>query len=161
VTVIRFLSLLVALVVGTSVAAQTNITLGAINADPSEPVEITADSLSVDQDTGVAVFSGNVRIGQGDLRLSAGDVRVIYDGQSGEVSRLSITGGVTFVTSTEAAEAETADYDLLSGTLLLSGNVLVTQGQSAISADRIRIDLNSGSAVMEGQVRTILNQGDN
>lgn len=140
------------------VTAQTDITLGAINADPNAPVEITADSLSVDQDTGVAVFQGNVVVGQGDLRLSAGMVRVVYDEGSRDIQRLSITGGVTFVTATEAAEAQSAEYDLSSGRLVLTGDVLVTQGASAISADRMNINLEDGSAVMEGRVRTIFNQ---
>lgn len=139
-------------------AAQTNITLGAVNADPTQPVEITADSLSVDQDTGIAIFTGNVVVGQGALRLSAGEVRVVYDEATGNIDRLSITGGVTFVTETEAAEAQSAEYDIDGGRLVLSGDVLVTQGASAISADRMNVNLSDGSAVMEGRVRTIFNQ---
>lgn len=142
-------------------AAQTNITLGAINADPDAPVEITADNLSVDQDTGIAVFRGNVVVGQGDMRLSAGQVRVVYNEATGEVDRLSITGGVTFVTTTEAAESQSAEYDISNGQLVLTGDVLLTQGASAISADTMRVNLDDGSAVMEGRVRTIFNQGGN
>lgn len=142
-------------------AAQTNINLGAINADPTAPVEITADSLSVDQDTGTAVFQGNVVIGQDELRLSAARVQVIYDDASGDITRLAASGGVTFVTSSEAAESQSADYDLLTGTLLLEGAVLVTQGNSAISGDRMRVDLETGSTQIEGRVRTIFNQGGN
>ena len=58
--------------------AQTNIALGGISADPTAPVEVTADSLNVDQDSKSAVFSGNVVIGQGDMRISAAQVKVIY-----------------------------------------------------------------------------------
>ena len=143
------------------VSAQTDITLGGVNADPEAPVEITADSLSVDQDSGLALFTGNVVVGQGDLRLSAGRVEVKYDDQTGEVTSLAITGGVTFVTETEAAESDAADYDIENGVLILTGNVLVTQGASAISADRMQVDLENGSARMDGNVRTIFNQGDN
>lgn len=141
--------------------AQTNITLGAINADPNAPVEITADNLTVDQATGVAVFEGNVVIGQAELRLSAARVQVIYDGASGDITRLAASGGVTFATTTEAAEAQTANYDLVAGTLVLEGEVLVTQGNSAISGDRMRVDLDSGNTQIEGRVRTIFNQGGN
>ena len=141
--------------------AQTDISLGAINADPTEPLEITADSLRVDQDTGTAVFVGNVIAGQGELRLTGERVQVIYDDVSGEVIFLAASGGVTLVTATEAAEAETADYDLRAGTLVLLGNVLLTQGASAISSDEMRVDLTDGSAQMDGRVRTILTQGDN
>lgn len=139
--------------------AQTNINLGVINADPTEPVEITADNLTVDQVTGTAVFVGNVVLGQGDLRLSASRVQVIYDGS--EITSLSASGGVTLVTPTEAAESSTAEYDLDSGTLDMAGDVLLTQGASIIASDIMQIDLSTGAAQMNGNVRTIFNQGDN
>lgn len=143
------------------VAQGTAITLGGLNADPSAPLEITADSLSVDQDTGVAIFTGNVVIGQGDLRLSAGEVRVVYDDTTGEIDSLDITGGVTFVTATEAAESQTASYNLETGQMTLSGDVLVTQGASAIAADRMTVNLETGTARMDGRVRTVFQQADN
>jgi len=143
------------------VVAQTDINLGTLNADPNAPVEISADTLSIDQASGSAVFEGNVVLGQGDLRLSAGRVQVIYSDASGDISRLSASGGVTFVTDTEAAEAANAEYNLDDGILVMTGDVLLTQGASAISADTMRVNLSTGAAQMEGRVRTIFNQGDN
>lgn len=141
--------------------AQTNISLGGLSADASAPIEISADSLSVDQDTGKATFSGNVVIGQGDLRLSATDVEVIYAEGTGQIASLKATGGATFVTATEAAEAQTADYNLETGSLILVGDVLLTQGSSAISAERMAINLNTGNAELTGRVRTIIQQSGN
>jgi lipopolysaccharide export system protein LptA len=142
-------------------AQGTAITLGGINADPSAPMEISADSLSVDQDTGLALFDGNVVVGQGDLRLSAGQVRVSYDAETGDIRFLEITGGVTIVTATEAAEAQTARYDLDAGELILSGEVLVTQGASAMAADRMVVNLEDGTSRLDGRVRTVFQQADN
>lgn len=138
--------------------AQTNIALGGLNADPSAPVEITADALSVDQDSGQATFEGNVVIGQGELRVAAGTVRVVYDAETGDIARLLASGGVTFVTATEAAEAASADYDLSAGILRLTGDVLLTQGASALSADSMEVNLATGAARMEGRVRTVFQQ---
>ena len=157
----RFSLTFLVAILATQLWAQTNINLGGISADPTAPVEIAADSLSVDQDTGKAVFSGNVLIGQGDLKLSAGKVEVIYAAETGEIAQLMATGGVTFVTATEAAEAVSADYDLVAGTLVLAGEVLLTQGASAISAERMSINLNSGNAELTGRVRTVFQQGSN
>ena len=142
-------------------SAQTNINLGGITADASAAIEISADNLSVDQDTGTAVFSGNVVIGQGDLRLSAGKVEVVYGGTTGQIARLMATGGTTFVTATEAAEANSADYNIESGSLVLKGDVLLTQGASAISADQMSINLGTGNAELSGRVRTVFQQGGN
>jgi lipopolysaccharide export system protein LptA len=157
----RLIALVALLCLPLMTQAQTNIALGGISADPSAPVEVTADSLAVDQDSGQATFEGNVVIGQGDMRIAAGAVRVIYDETTGNIARLLASGGVTFVTATEAAEAASADYDLTAGMLTLSGDVLLTQGASALSADSMVVNLADGSARMEGRVRTVFQQGNN
>lgn len=157
----KTITLILALLLGTAANAQTNIDLGGITADPKAPVEVSADNLSVDQDSGTAVFSGNVVIGQGDLRLSAGSVRVVYSDSTGDIAQLLATDGVTLVTGSEAAEAATADYNLTTGILTLSGSVLLTQGASALSAEQMTIDLNSGRSQMSGRVRTVFQQDGN
>lgn len=151
---------LFAMLMGSPVAAQTNIDLGGITTDPTAAVEVAADSLSVDQDTGTAIFDGNVVIGQGDLRIGAGRAEVVYDRASGDIARFAASGGVTFATATEAAEAQNATYDLTNGKLILTGEVLLTQGPSALSADRMTIDVKTGNAQMEGRVRTVFQQGN-
>ena len=156
----KFTAFVVAMLLAAPAFAQTNINLGGIRADSSAPVEVAADSLTVDQDTGTAVFSGNVAIGQGDLRLSAGSVRVIYDEATGDITKLNASGGVTFVTATEAAEAQTAVYDLTSGTIVLTGDVLLTQGASALSANQMTVNVNTGTAQMSGRVRTVFQRGN-
>ncbi len=138
--------------------AQSNVALGGLTVDTSAAVEVSADTLSVDQATGKAVFSGNVVIGQGDLRVSAGSVEVIYADDTGDIASLIASDGVTFVTATEAAEAQSATYDLQAGTLLLTGNVLLTQGPNALSAETMTINVADGTASMEGRVRTVLQQ---
>ena len=156
----RLFAIAFAVLIAGTASAQTNIALGGLNADPSAAVEIAADNLSVDQASGTATFSGNVKIGQGDLRLSAASVRVIYSEATGDIAQLIASGGVTFVTATEAAEAANADYNLTTGQLVLSGDVLLTQGASALSAERMVVNLNTGSAQMSGRVRTVFQQGN-
>ena len=141
--------------------AQTNVNLGGIAVDTSAAIEVTADSLAVDQESGRAVFDGNVIIAQGDLRLTAGQVEVIYGTDTSQIARLIASEGVTFVTADEAAEARNADYDIDAGLLVLTGDVLLTQGPSAISAGQMIINVTDGTATMEGRVRTVLQQGDN
>jgi lipopolysaccharide export system protein LptA len=141
--------------------AQTNVDLGGLTVDNTAPIEVTADSLSIDQDTGRAVFDGNVVVAQGDLRMTAGQVEVVYGTDTSEIAQLIASGGVTFVTATEAAEAQQASYDIATGILTLEGEVLLTQGASAISAASMVINVTDGTAVMEGRVRTVLQQGDN
>lgn len=141
----------------------TNVAFGAFTHDSSLPVEVTAENLRVDQSDGTAVFSGNVVIGQGDMRITAGEVRVRYaqgtGGGQGQVERLEATGGVTLVSGAEAAEAREAIYTISSSTIVMSGDVILTQGQNALSAGRLTVDLKNGTGVMEGGVKTILQTG--
>lgn len=160
---LRLIAFSASLLVATGGAgfAQTNVNLGGIAVDTTAAVEVTADSLSVDQQSGRAVFVGNVIILQGDLRLTAGEVEVVYGTDTSEISKLIASEGVTFVTADEAAEAQNADYDIATGLLVLTGDVLLTQGSSAISAGQMTINVTDGTATMEGRVRTVLQQGDN
>lgn len=137
-------------------AQSTSLALSGFEFDSSAPVEVTADSLAVDQNTGIATFKGNVIIGQGSIRISASEVQVIYSDETGEIARFVASGGVTFVTENEAAEAESADYDLTTGMLVLTGSVLLKMGASALSADTMTVSLEDGTAMLEGNVRTVL-----
>ncbi len=160
-TLFRILLTLTVTLFAVTGAAQTNITVGGLNADPNDPVEVSADALSVDQETGRAVFEGNVVIGQGALRIAAARVLVVYNDASGDISRLEASGGVTFVTETEAAEAQSAVYNLDNGQLVLTGSVLLTQGNTAIAADQMDVNLDSGQAQMVGNVKTVFQQDGN
>lgn len=141
-------------------AQGTQVAFGAVQQNSGLPVEVTADSLSVDQKTGTAIFTGNVVIGQGEMRLSAERVLVVYREEPRGISRLEATGGVTLVSGTDAAESERADYNVDEGTIVMSGNVLLAQGPSAVTADTMTVQLEDGTAQMSGRVKTVLQTGD-
>lgn len=141
-------------------AQSAQIAFGNVKQDTSAPVEVSADNLSVDQNGGTAVFTGNVLIGQGQMRLSATKVQVYYDESGNRIKRMVATGGVTLVSGDDAAEAQKADYSIDSGMIAMQGNVLLVQKRSAISADRMTVDTKSGTARMEGRVKTVLQQAN-
>jgi lipopolysaccharide export system protein LptA len=141
--------------------AQTNIALDGFSADATAPVEITSESLTVNRDTGSAVFTGDVVIAQGTLRLSADSVEVIYLEASGDISRLLAEGHVLFVTDTDAAQSDRAEYNLTDRRLIMTGNVMLTQGASSIASERMTVNLDTGEAQLDGRVRTTLTQQDN
>jgi lipopolysaccharide export system protein LptA len=43
----------------------------------------------------------------------------------------------------------------------MTGNVILTQGQSALSSNKMVVDLNTGQATLEGRVKSILQTGGN
>ena len=152
---------LLALGLALPAAAQT-VAFGGIQADTAAPVEVTAESLRVDQDTGEAVFTGNVLIGQGAMRLSADSVTVVYaEGGQNRIRSLNATGGVTLVSGPDAAEAAQAVYDVEKGTVVLTGDAIVTREGSVLAGDRIEVRLKDGTASVQGGVRTVLQPGAN
>lgn len=148
-----------AALIGGELAAQgTEVAFGAVRADPTLPVEVTADTLDVNQESGSAEFRGNVLIGQGEMRLSAERVLVIY-ADGGGIQRLEAEGDVILVSGPDAAQAQRADYSVATGVVVMTGDVLLTQGKNALTSERMTVNLTSGTAQMAGRVKTILNPG--
>jgi lipopolysaccharide export system protein LptA len=158
----RRLGLILAALPTLAFAQATSVPFGDSH-DRSQPVEITADRLDLDQGAGTAVFVGNVRVGQGELRLAADRVEVFYvegsGGANGEVQRMVANGNVTLSNGTEAAEADEAVYEVAAGKVAMQGDVLLTQGKSALSSQTLNIDLEAGTAQFEGRVQTIFTPG--
>lgn len=150
---------LLALCLPTVLAAQ--VAFGSAQHDSSLPVEVTSDSLSVNQNDNTALFTGNVVIAQGEMRLSAPRVLVVYLPDRSGIEALEATDGVTLVSGTDAAEAQRADYDVLAGKIALRGNVLLIQTDNAITGETLLVDLNDGTAQVSGRVKTVLRPGSN
>ena len=130
--------------------------------DTKLPVEVTAEQLSVDQKTGKATFSGKVLIGQGQMRLSADRVTVTYaQGDKSRISALHAEGNVTMVSGEDAAEARAADYDVESGNVVLTGDVLMTQTGNVVAGEKVVVNLATGTAQASGRVRSVLQPGTN
>ena len=145
---------------GIAVAQETKVAFGTIKADPTLPVEVTSDTLDVNQSDGSAEFIGNVLVGQGVMRLSADRVLVIYDQDAGGIDRMEAVGDVVLVNGPDAAQADRADYSIATGVIVMTGDVLLTQGQNALTSEKMTVNLTTGTANMVGRVKTVLQPGD-
>jgi len=157
-TVFRHIAAASALIVcaNVAIAQGASLAFGSLQQDTTEPVEISADQLAIDQTDGIATFSGNVVIGQGNMRLSAPRVRVAYLENNAGIQTMTASGGVTLVSGEDAAESQRADYNVEDGVIVMIGDVLMMQGDNAISAERMTVDLEAGTANLSGRVKTIL-----
>lgn len=152
------LALTLPLLTAWPLAAQNVAFGGAGNTDA--PVEMVADNLKVNQSTGEAEFTGNVLIAQGEMRLSADRAQVKYaEGDNSKIERMEATGHVTLVSGKDAAEAASAVYEIGSGNITLTGDVLLTQGANVMSGETIVVNLGEGTARASGRVRTVLQPG--
>lgn len=131
------------------------------NEDPGAPVEVTADKLDLARAEGTALFTGNVIAVQGDMRLTADWVLVEYilnpDGTLGDdIDRITARDNVLLVTPEEAAEGNEAIYTLRTNEVVMTGDVLLTQGGNTVSGDRLVVDMETGIGEVQGRVRTVL-----
>ena len=140
----------------------TNLSFGGVKVSADLPLQVISDELEMDQNVNTAVFVGNVNVEQGDLTLKSARVLVEYgmiEGASrpNQIIRLTASGGVTMTSPSETAEAAQAVYTIATREILMTGDVLVTQGLNTVSGERMVVYLDEGTAVMQGRVRTFIN----
>jgi len=158
---VALLCLCLSLTPQVSAAQGTNVAFAGLKTDTTQPVQVDADQLSVNQESGAATFSGNVVVMQGDMKLQAGEITVQYSVDSKAIQNLHATGGVTVAAGGDAATADSADYSPDTGDLVLIGNVVLTQGQAALSGQKLTLSLKTGTGLMSGRVTTIFSPGNN
>jgi lipopolysaccharide export system protein LptA len=143
-----------------ALAQELQISLGQSLRLDGSAIEVTADSLEVDQTSGASVFSGNVLAVQGDMRIEAQYLRLDYaaGAQPGarRIDSMTASGGVIMATPAEAIEAREAVYSLSTQVLEMTGDVVLVQGPNMLSGERFVVDLRSGNGRMIGRVRTII-----
>ena len=152
---------LVLVLSATATFAQQKIAFGDLNQDTTLPVQVAADQLAVNNADGSAVFSGNVVVTQGEMKLAAGEVRVTYGTEQSDIKELVASGGVVVTNLGDAVEAREAVYTIDSGVIVLSGDVLLTQGPSAMAGQKLTLNLKDGTGVMDGRVTTTFVPGGN
>ncbi len=154
-----FLACILAMAPLAAGAQGTSVSFGAQDHNPDAPVEISAESLSINRSDNTAVYSGDVLIQQDRMRLAAPQVLVIFTADNSAIDRMEATGGVTLVSGEDAAEADRAIYRVETGVIEMAGAVLLSQGPNALAAEDMRIDLDGGNAALAGRVRTVLTPG--
>ncbi len=117
--------------------------------DTSLPIEITADSLELQQEAQIAVFRGNVDAVQGELNLRADQLIVHYRTNSenqNSIRLIEANGNVFLSSPTEMAQGEQGVYDIDADTILLTGAVVLIRGENIIRGDRLEMDLATGQS---------------
>lgn len=125
------------------------------NAD--QPIEITANRLDVFQEQQTAIFKGRVDAVQGAMRLRAEELKVFYNaasgevaGSSGQIRRLTASGGVQIWNADERAQGERATYDIPAKEIRMTGNVVLSKGGNTLRGSTLVIDMNTGRSKLLG-----------
>ncbi len=142
-------------------AQEARIAFGDLAQDTSLPVEVTSETFSVNNADGTAVFTGDVRVTQGEMVLTAAEVQVNYDPEGRAISQLVASGGVSVTNLADTAKADGAVYTIDSGVIVMTGNVVLSQGPSSMQGQKLTINLKDGTGLMEGRVTTTFVPGGN
>jgi len=120
------------------------------------PVDITADQLEVQQGECSANWTGNAEALQDTSRLRADSLKVFNrqmagdkGGQScGALDHMVAEGQVYYVTPTQVVKSDHAVYTASDTTIIMTGDVVTAQGKNVIAGTSLRINTNTGVAVM-------------
>ena len=114
----------------------------------NDPIQIEADRLEVTDETGVAMFKGNVSVSQGTTLLRTTNLRVFYGknsegraGPGGDVNKIEASGGVAVRSGDQFASADKAVVDMKTQIATLSGSVSVSQGNNIIKGCVMTINM--------------------
>lgn len=129
-----------------------------------EPVSIEADKLDVQEGEQNAVFSGNVVVVQGASTLRTNRLTIFYEkgeAPSGaatgsdsvvtgrQIRRLQADGAVIVTSGDQRATGARGVFDMPSNTVVMTGNVVVTQGNNILKGDRLFVDLTTQKSRVE------------
>jgi len=142
---------------GSTVYAETRLALPPSVKDLSKtgfrldaPVHLTADTLSYDEDTGVAVAEGNVELALGTRSMRADRVR--YDSTTGEAD---LSGKVRYKDADEefAFERITINLDSETG-ILYNGTIRISSSNYLIASQKVEKTGKSSFLIEKGMLTT-------
>lgn len=140
------------LMVPLPVWAQTTVSdpagFGGLADTSGEQVNVTADSLEVDEAESAAIFTGNVVVTQGTMRLEAPRLHAVYgDGGPSDLENFTASGGRVFMEfDDQTVEGDQAYYDFALRVLTFTGSVEVVNDGGTVNAERLVIDTRAGTS---------------
>jgi lipopolysaccharide export system protein LptA len=141
-------------------------------ATPSDqqPVQVDADKLEVQRDTGRSIYTGHVVVVDGKSRLTADKLTVICDAPAtpppkakgasdspacNDIKQLIAESNVLYVLDDDKIHGDRAEYDYGTGVITVTGTpqqrvVLSRADKGVISGPKLVYDVNKGVARMSG-----------
>jgi lipopolysaccharide export system protein LptA len=117
-----------------------------------QPISIYAEQLSIDENSGVSHYRGQVELQQGDLKFSGDELQLTQ--QDGSVTLMQASGKPAHFERSEPkplrAEASHIDYDNQKGEVTLRGNAQLWQDSDQFSGELIHYNIDSRHVRAEG-----------
>jgi lipopolysaccharide export system protein LptA len=124
------------------------------------PIDISANTLEVNDQARQATYRGEVEVLQGGNRMRADQLAIFYSASGGPqtgtgrdysgIERMEASGNVYFVTAEQTARGDRAVYTTATDTIVITGNVVIAQGENVMRGDRVTIHVRENRSTMEG-----------
>ena len=116
----------------------------------NQPVAYGADS--VEYAPNRIILRGRAEATQGGNRFRA-DTLTLVSGEGGDLQRAEASGTVYFVTPDQSMRGDRAVYAIGTGEVVVTGDVVLTQGQNVLTGGRLTYNVNTDAATMAGAPR--------
>ena len=115
----------------------------ALPEDRNHPIHISADSASINENTGITVYSGNVEISQGSMLIRGARVE-LHRNQNGDVNRIISTGAPAEFQQQPRADdpvtkafGQRMEYRIDAREVTITREARVEQGKDTFTGQRI------------------------
>jgi lipopolysaccharide export system protein LptA len=136
--------------------AQSTDVFSGFGAKGKGPIEVDAKTLEIieEGEQRISIFSGGVTVRRGNTTMKAAQIKLFSDKKSDAMdqsgfTRMEATGTVYVNSGKQTITGSQAVVDTRAETITLSGNVVLSQGQDVLAADRLVIDMATGHARVE------------
>jgi lipopolysaccharide transport protein LptA len=127
------------------------------------PVEVKAESHSVEEHRNIIIFAGNVSVTQGKLNLRADEVRARCEGKittnaneartwPGDITQIHATGRIEIANGDLSAMSEWAVFDVPTQEVTVGGEAVVSRWGVTVRADKAVIDLKTGRVSLRNKI---------
>ena len=99
--------------------------------------------------TNGVTLEGRAELLQGDNRMRANRLSLTTDA-GGDLTRIEAAGDVYYVTASETMRGDAAVYDPSNDTVVITGDVILTQGENVMTGGRLTYNLRTEQAQMAG-----------
>ncbi len=145
----KFFIALVSVFIGHSLPANSQSAGGAFQGigNNDDPIQIEADKLEIIDNENTALLTGNVSVVQGETLMQATRIKVFYEraGEKGKtksgIRQIEATGKVAVRSGENKVSADQATINMISETVLMTGNVIVSQTGNVLSACKVTVNL--------------------
>ena len=132
----------------------STLPLAGVHAENGAPVYLQANDIRYDQASGVSTYRGKVRLTRADLSVSADTASVRQ--QKNEIASIRASGqpiilrkGSATTDGLTVIRGEQFEFNAVSNTVVITGNVITTRGQDTIRSARLTYHLDDNHIIAD------------